>query len=69
MSRLVVFTHLPWGSVYQRLQQLSSRLAKRFLLLFVEACACDKPRAERETADGALPLLLHPPHLSACAIA
>lgn len=65
MTMLVVFTHLRWDSVYQRLQQLLSRLAKRFLMLFVETCARDKLGVERDTTDQAL---LHLPHPSACAI-
>ena len=68
MTMLVVFTHSRWDTVYQRPQQHLSQLAKRFLVLFVEACARKKPHAERETADRALPLLLRPPHLLVCAI-
>jgi UDP-galactopyranose mutase len=36
MPHLIVFSHLRWGFVYQRPQQLLSRLASRFPVLFVE---------------------------------
>ena len=31
MNELVVFSHLRWGFVYQRPQQILSRLARRYL--------------------------------------
>ena len=36
MTRLIVFSHLRWGFVYQRPQHLISRLASRYQVLFVE---------------------------------
>ena len=36
MNELVVFSHLRWDFVYQRPQQVVSRLARRFRMLFVE---------------------------------
>ena len=43
MSRnLIVFSHLPWNFVYQRLQHVLSRLAKHYRVLFVEEpLSCD----------------------------
>jgi protoporphyrinogen oxidase/glycosyltransferase involved in cell wall biosynthesis len=48
MNELVVFSHLRWGFVYQRPQQILSRLARRFRILFVEEprYAAGDPRAE-----------------------
>lgn len=36
MTTLIVFSHLRWDFVYQRPQQLLSRLARRFPVLFIE---------------------------------
>ncbi len=36
MTRLIVFSHLRWGFVYQRPQHLMSRLASRYQVLFFE---------------------------------
>jgi len=36
MESLIVFSHLRWDFVYQRPQQVLSRLAKRYKILFVE---------------------------------
>jgi len=36
MNELVVFSHLRWGFVYQRPQQILSRLARSYRVLFVE---------------------------------
>ena len=44
MTTLVVFSHLRWDFVYQRPQQLLSRLARRFHIVFVEEPI---PNAER----------------------
>jgi protoporphyrinogen oxidase/glycosyltransferase involved in cell wall biosynthesis len=48
MNELVVFSHLRWGFVYQRPQQILSRLARHFRVLFVEEprYATGDPRAE-----------------------
>ena len=48
MNELVVFSHLRWNFVYQRPQQILSRLARHWRVLFVEEphyCAGD-PRGE-----------------------
>jgi protoporphyrinogen oxidase/glycosyltransferase involved in cell wall biosynthesis len=48
MNELVVFSHLRWSFVYQRPQQILSRLARHFRVLFVEEphyCSGD-PRGE-----------------------
>ncbi|MGI4778834.1 MAG: glycosyltransferase [Janthinobacterium lividum] len=44
MTTLIVFSHLRWNFVYQRPQQLLSRLARRFQVVFVEEPV---PNAER----------------------
>ena len=44
MTTLIVFSHLRWDFVYQRPQQLLSRLAQRFSIVFVEEPV---PHAER----------------------
>lgn len=44
MTTLIVFSHLRWDFVYQRPQQLLSRLAQRFSIVFVEEPV---PNAER----------------------
>jgi hypothetical protein len=36
MNELVVFSHVRWDFVYQRPQQILSRLARRYRVLFVE---------------------------------
>jgi protoporphyrinogen oxidase/glycosyltransferase involved in cell wall biosynthesis len=48
MNELVVFSHLRWDFVYQRPQQILSRLARRYRVLFVEEprYAAGDPRAE-----------------------
>jgi len=53
LPTLIVFSHLRWGFVYQRPQQLMSRLAGRWRVLFVE---------EPLRSDG-------PARLEACAVA
>ena len=44
MTTLIVFSHLRWDFVYQRPQQLLSRLAEQFAVIFVEEPV---PHAER----------------------
>ena len=48
MNELVVFSHLRWSFVYQRPQQILSRLARHFSVLFVEEpiYSAGDPRAE-----------------------
>ena len=48
MNELVVFSHLRWRSVFERPQQIVSRLARHFRVLFVEEPVYDSgdPRAE-----------------------
>jgi UDP-galactopyranose mutase len=48
MNELVVFSHLRWNFVYQRPQQILSRLARRWRVLFVEepVFSTGDPRAE-----------------------
>jgi protoporphyrinogen oxidase/glycosyltransferase involved in cell wall biosynthesis len=48
MNELVVFSHLRWDFVYQRPQQILSRLARHFRVLFVEepVYSAGDPRAE-----------------------
>jgi protoporphyrinogen oxidase/glycosyltransferase involved in cell wall biosynthesis len=41
MRTIVVFCHLRWDFVYQRPQQLLSRLAQHYRILFVEEPVCD----------------------------
>lgn len=36
MDALIVFSHLPWHSVWQRPQHLITRFARRWPVLFVE---------------------------------
>ena len=48
MKTLVVFSHLRWDFVYQRPQQLLSRLAKRYRVFFVEEPVFDSGPARWE---------------------
>lgn len=48
MTTLVVFSHLRWDFVYQRPQQLLSRLASRFHIVFVEEPVLNADRAVLE---------------------
>jgi protoporphyrinogen oxidase len=50
MNALIVFSHLPWHSVWQRPQHLVTRFARRWPVLFVEepSHASGPPRAEQE---------------------
>ena len=64
MNELVVFSHLRWNFVYQRPQQILSRLARRFRILFVEEprYASGDPRALRSSpAPGVTVLTPHTP--------
>jgi protoporphyrinogen oxidase/glycosyltransferase involved in cell wall biosynthesis len=64
MNELVVFSHLRWNFVYQRPQQILSRLARRFRILFVEEprYASGDPRALRSSpARGVTVLTPHTP--------
>ncbi|MCE4553117.1 glycosyltransferase [Roseateles cellulosilyticus] len=59
---LIVFSHLRWGFVYQRPQQLMSRLAGRWRVVFVEEpVPCDGP-AWLEVRDIAPQLQVLVPH-------
>ncbi|MCW2548800.1 MAG: UDP-galactopyranose mutase, partial [Mycobacterium sp.] len=42
MQTIVVFCHLRWDFVYQRPQQLMSRLAEHYRILFVEEPVFDE---------------------------
>jgi UDP-galactopyranose mutase len=42
MTPVIVFSHLRWEFVYQRPQQLMSRLAEQFRVLFVEEPVCSE---------------------------
>src|SRR3954453_16656126 len=63
---LVVFSHLRWDFVYQRPQQLLSRLSARRRVLFIEEPVHAEgaaPRWERETRQGnVLVCRPHTPH-------
>jgi len=41
-STLVVFSHLPWNSIFQRPQQILSRIASRRLVIYVEEPAYEE---------------------------
>jgi glycosyltransferase involved in cell wall biosynthesis len=43
---IIAFCHLPWDGVWQRPQQLLSRIATRHPVLFVETCCSAVPAAE-----------------------
>ncbi len=67
MTTLVVFSHLRWDFVYQRPQQILSRLAKRFSILFVEEPV---PGAAHDTLERLQPCVgveVLRPHLSGAA--
>jgi len=64
MNELVVFSHLRWGFVYQRPQQVLSRLARKWRILFVEepVYSSGDPRAELSApAPGVTVLTPHTP--------
>ena len=47
MNELVVFSHLRWNFVYQRPQQILSRLARKWRVLFVEEPVYSRRRPAR----------------------
>jgi UDP-galactopyranose mutase len=48
MQHLIVFSHLRWSFVYQRPQQLLSRLASHYHVIFIEEPVCGAGRARFE---------------------
>jgi UDP-galactopyranose mutase len=59
MNELIVFSHLRWSFVYQRPQQILSRLARKWRILFVEEpiYSAGDPRAEMSAPHHAVTVL------------
>jgi glycosyltransferase involved in cell wall biosynthesis len=53
MKALIVFSHLRWNFVWQRPQQLLSRLAKRWRVIFIEEPTPGAPRDVLEVCEAA----------------
>ena len=64
MSAIVVFSHLRWDFVYQRPQQLLSRLARQFEIVFVEEPVPRAAAARLERIDAAPGVEVLRPHLT-----
>jgi UDP-galactopyranose mutase len=62
MKTLIVFSHLRWDFVYQRPQQLLSRLAKKYRVFFVEEPVFDEAPAHWEFSTPATDVLVCRPH-------
>ena len=67
MKAIVVFSHLRWDFVYQRPQQLLSRLARQFEIVFVEEPVPQAPCAQLECIDAAPGVEVLRPHLTGTA--
>jgi UDP-galactopyranose mutase len=67
MSHLIVFSHLRWDFVYQRPQQLMSRLAKRFSVVFVEEPVPNAEHASLERLQPCSGVEVLRPHLKGSA--
>ncbi|MGJ7492896.1 glycosyltransferase [Variovorax sp. ZT4R33] len=67
MTTLIVFSHLRWDFVYQRPQQLLSRLAKRFSVVFVEEPVPHAERAALERLQPCVGVEVLRPHLTGSA--
>ncbi|PLR37616.1 amine oxidase [Chimaeribacter coloradensis] len=62
MSTIVVFCHLRWDFVYQRPQQLLSRLAQFHKILFIEEPVYDEGKPYLETSNPAANITVYRPH-------
>ncbi|QCR38548.1 FAD-dependent oxidoreductase [Nissabacter sp. SGAir0207] len=62
MSTIVVFCHLRWDFVYQRPQQLLSRLAQFHRILFIEEPVFDEGAPYLETSTPAPNITVYRPH-------
>ena len=67
MTTMIVFYHLRWDFVYQRPQQLLSRLAKRFSVVFVEEPVPHAERAALERLQPCVGVEVLRPHLTGSA--
>ena len=67
MPTLIVFSHLRWNFVYQRPQQLLSRLAKRFQVVFVEEPVPNAERAVMERLQPCSGVEVLRPHVTGAA--
>ncbi|WP_259651908.1 glycosyltransferase [Variovorax sp. UMC13] len=67
MTTMIVFSHLRWDFVYQRPQQLLSRLAKRFSVVFVEEPVPNAERAALERLQPCVGVEVLRPHLTGSA--
>jgi UDP-galactopyranose mutase len=67
MTTVIVFSHLRWDFVYQRPQQLLSRLAKRFSVVFVEEPVPHAQRAALERLQPCVGVEVLRPHLTGSA--
>ena len=64
MTTLIVFSHLRWDFVYQRPQQVLSRLARRFQVVFVEEPVPNAERAALERLQPCIGVEVLRPHLT-----
>jgi UDP-galactopyranose mutase len=64
MTTLIVFSHLRWDFVYQRPQQLLSRIAQRHAVLFVEEPVPNAARATLERLSPCEGVTVLRPHLT-----
>ena len=64
MTTLIVFSHLRWDFVYQRPQQVLSRLARRFSVVFVEEPMPNAERAALERLQPCIGVEVLRPHLT-----
>ncbi|RYZ02037.1 MAG: glycosyltransferase family 1 protein [Comamonadaceae bacterium] len=67
MTTLIVFSHLRWDFVYQRPQQVLSRLARQFPVLFVEEPVPDAEHAALERLQPCIGVEVLRPHLKGSA--
>ena len=66
MPTIVVFSHLRWDFVYQRPQQLLSRLAQHYRVLFVEEPVYDDGASFMEQSAPAPGVTVCRPHTASC---
>src|SRR5437763_13843470 len=67
MKTLIVFSHLRWNFVYQRPQQLLSRLAKRWHVVFIEEPVPGAEHAQLEVLAAAPNVQVWRPHVTGAA--